>query len=159
VRSGAASRVLGAWQFNSIFQLRDGQPYTLFTNADTANIGAIDQSTRARPDLIGNPHLSDPTPARWFNTAAYAIPRQYTFGSAGRNQLRSDGFANVDFSIFREDSFGERIHTQLRIEAFNLFNHPTFGIPQTLISSPTFGRVSGTISTARQIQLALKLSF
>lgn len=158
-RSGAAARILGAWQLNSIFQLRGGQPYTLFTNADVANIGAIDQSTRARPDLIGNPHLSEPTPARWFNTAAYAVPRQFTFGSSGRNQLRTDGFANVDFSIFREDSFGERIHTQLRIEAFNLFNHPTFGTPQTLISSPTFGRVSGTISTARQIQLGLKLSF
>ena len=144
---------------NSIFQLRGGQPYTLFTNADVANIGAIDQVTRVRPDLIGNPHLSNPSPTQWFNTAAYAVPRQFTFGSAGRNQLRSDGLANVDFSIFREDSFGERIRTQFRVEAFNLFNHPTFGVPQTLISSPTFGRVSGTVSTARQIQLGLKVSF
>ena len=159
LQSGPVSRIVGAWQVNSIFQVRSGQPYTLFTNADIANIGAVDATTRARPDLIGDPHLSNPTPARWFNTAAYAVPRQFTFGSSGRNQLRTDGMVNVDFSFFREESFGERVRAQLRVEAFNLFNHPTFGIPQTLISSPVFGRVSGTASTARQIQLGLKLSF
>jgi len=48
---------------------------------------------------------------------------------------------------------------QFRAEAFNILNHPTFGTPQGLITSPTFGAVSSTVSTARQIQLGLKLVF
>jgi hypothetical protein len=159
LRSGVGAWILGSWQMNSILQLRSGQPYTLFTNADIANIGAVSGTTRVRPDLIGNPRLDKPTPSLWFNTAAYAIPRPFTYGSSGRNQLRSDGFVNMDFSLFREDRIGERVRTQLRVESFNVLNHPTFGVPQTQFSAPNFGRVGSTISTARQIQLGLKVSF
>ena len=87
LHQGTASRILGSWQINSIVQIRSGQPYTLTTNLDIANIGARSGTTRARPDLTGNPHLTNPTPEAWFNTAAYAVPRQFTFGSSGRNQL------------------------------------------------------------------------
>jgi len=45
------------------------------------------------------------------------------------------------------------------VEAFNILNHPSFGIPQSLITSPSFGQVSSTVSTARQIQLGLKINF
>jgi hypothetical protein len=65
----------------------------------------------------------------------------------------------MDFSLFREDRIGERVRTQLRVESFNVLNHPTFGVPQTQFSAPNFGRVGSTISTARQIQLGLKVSF
>ncbi len=53
----------------------------------------------------------------------------------------------------------ERVTMQLRVEAFNIFNHPNFGIPQTLITSSSFGAISSTISTARQIQMGLKFIF
>lgn len=48
---------------------------------------------------------------------------------------------------------------QFRAELFNSFNHPTFGTPVSLFTSPQFGRVTSTVSTARQIQLGLKLIF
>jgi hypothetical protein len=159
LRQGIASRILGSWQINGIVQLRSGQPFTLATNADIANIGAIAGSTDDRPDLVGNPHLDNPSPSAWFNTKAYAVPKQYTFGSSGRDQLRTDPYKNLDLSLFREDAILERLRMQLRVEAFNIFNHPTFGIPQTLITSPSFGALSSTVSTARQIQLGVKLIF
>ena len=159
LREGVISRILGSWQMNGIVQIRSGQPFTLATNADIANIGAVAGSTDARPDLIGDPHLSNPSPAAWFNTKAYAVPRQYTFGSSGRNQLRTQGYRNFDLSLFREDALWERLRMQVRVEAFNVFNHPTFGTPQTSITDPRFGQISSTVSTARQIQLGLKLIF
>src|SRR5581483_11276773 len=112
-----------------------------------------------RPDLVGDPHLSNPTPTLWFNKTAYAMPKPYTFCTSGRNQLRSDNYTNLYFSLFREDAITERLRLQIRAEAFNILNHPSFGIPQTLITSPNFGQVSSTVSTARQIQLGLKLNF
>jgi hypothetical protein len=159
VTDGIASKVLGNWQMNAITQIRGGQPYTLFMNVDVANIGAINQPVRARPNLVGDPTLANPRPEMWFNTAAFASPAQYTFGSSGRNILTSDGLVNFDLSLFREDRIREAMRLQFRAELFNAFNHPTFGTPVALFTSPQFGRVTSTVSTARQIQLGLKLIF
>jgi hypothetical protein len=108
---------------------------------------------------VGDPHPSNPTPQAWFNTAAFAAPASFTFGSAGRNILRTGTAEDFDLSFFREDRITERIKSQFRMEAFNAFNHPTFGIPQTTFTSPTFGVVSTTIGNARQVQLGLKVIF
>lgn len=159
VSDGIASRIVGSWRINSIIQLRSGQPFTLFTNVDIANIGAIQGGSQDRPDLVGDPHVDNPSPSRWFNKSAYAVPKPYTFGTSGRNQLRSDSYQNFDLSLFREDALTERLRMQFRAEAFNILNHPSFGTPQGLITSPTFGQVSSTVSAARQIQLGLKLIF
>jgi len=159
VTQGLASRILGSWQMNAIVQLRSGQPYTLIMNVDVANIGARRPWSRARPNLVGNPRLSNPTPLAWFDKSAYATPALFTFGTAGRNQLRTDGFQNFDLSLFRDYRLSERLRMQFRVEMFNAFNHPTFGTPQTNFTNPVFGRISSTVSTARQIQLGLKVIF
>jgi len=156
---GIGARVFGNWQINGIVQARSGQAFTPVTNLDIANVGALDASSRDRPDLVGDPHLSSPSPSLWFNKAAFRSPAQYTYGSAGRNILRSAALKDLDLSLFREDKLTERIKLQFRAESFNLLNHPTFDVPQTTITSPLFGVVSGTIATARQIQLGLKLLF
>jgi len=157
LRSGALARLLGNWQMNAMLLARSGQAFTPVTNLDTANIGAPGQNTRVRPDLLRDPRLSNPTPAAWFDRSAYAVPAPFRFGTAGRNQLRADRLDNLDFGLFREDRWTERLRSQLRLELFNALNHPSFGTPQLLITSPRFSEVSGTASNARQMQLALKV--
>jgi len=154
-----ASRIFGNWQLNSIVTLRSGEPFTPQTNSDIANIGAVNSANRARPDVVGDWHVDHPRPEAWFNKTAFAAPRQFTYGTAGRNILRSQSLKNVDLSLFREDRITERIKLQFRGELFNTFNHPTFAIQQTVTTNPQFGQVSGTASTARQIQLGLKALF
>ncbi len=156
---GLGARVLGNWQVNGILQTRSGQPFTPVTNLDIANVGALDASSRDRPNLVGNPHLSNPSASAWFNKAAFAAPAQYTYGNAGRNILRSQALNDVDFSLFREDRITERLKLQFRAELFNVLNHPTFDVPQTTTTSPVFAAESATVSNARQVQLALKLLF
>lgn len=159
LNSGVGSKILGRWQSNAIVQARSGQPYTLFMNVDIANIGAINQAARARPNIVGNPVMDSPSTAAWFNKAAFASPAQFTIGNSGRNILRSDNLMNLDLSLFREDRIREGIRLQFRAELFNSMNHPTFGVPVSLFTSPQFGQVTSTASTARQIQLGLKLIF
>ena len=159
LNSGIGSKILGNWQFNGIIQLRSGQPFTPRMNIDTANIGATRAQSRALPNLVGNPRLSNPTPNGWFDTAAYAPPSVFTFGSAGRHQVRTDPLQNFDLSFFRQDQITERLRMQFRVEMFNTFNHPTFGIPQLNFTNRRFGQVSSTVGRARQIQLGIKLIF
>ena len=56
-------------------------------------------------------------------------PKHGTFGTMGRNIFRDTGFKDVDFSVFKDFRFKERIGAEFRFEVFNLFNHPIFANP------------------------------
>lgn len=84
VTSGAWSHLVGHWQVNVIMTLSSGTPYTPTIAGDPAGTLVNNQ----RPNLVGNPELPDPSPARWFDPAAFAVPASGTFGNAGRNSLR-----------------------------------------------------------------------
>jgi hypothetical protein len=150
--------IIGGWQINMIALLRSGVPYNLNINGDIANTG--NTSGYMRLNLVGDPKLSNPTRERWFNTAAFAAPPQFSFGNIGRNLLRSDGITNFDFSAFRAFALpweGKRI--EFRAEAFNAFNHVDYAPPVANLSNPAFGRVTGEASRPRQLQLGLKILF
>jgi hypothetical protein len=53
----------------------------------------------------------------------------------------------------------EGMRLQFRAESFNTFNHPHFAGPDTLVGSPTFGKICSTLNDARELQMALKLYF
>jgi hypothetical protein len=98
--------------------------------------------------------------AEYFNTAAYAAPPQYTFGTSGRHSLRTAGYWDLDTSLFRLFPFGERYKLELRGEGFNILNHPVLGYPKAdLSNAQNFGTVTSTASTQRQLQLAAKFIF
>jgi len=159
--SGIGAAILGGWQTNVIAQLRSGQPYNLAVVGDVANIGnEIAGRNYARPNVIGDPKISNPTPQRWFNPAAFAIP-SFSYGNFGRNVLRSDGVTNVDFSLFKNVPLGERLKLQLRVEAFNIFNLMSYGVPNGLLNQPTTAQVNALAQgiSPRQLQFGLKFEF
>jgi len=155
--------IVGNWQFNSIFIWRDGQAFTATDSQDRANIGGGSQ----RAEQIGDPNHSAPrTAAQWFNTSAFTLPPIYTFGNAYRNSLRAQRYIDLDSSVIRTFPLWENVKFQFRAEVFNIFNHPVLGIPNSDVSSTSFGSVSvssnppyGTASTARQMQLSGKIIF
>src|SRR5579885_2438108 len=80
------------------------------------------------------------------------------YGTEGRNVVQGPGFAEWDFSTFKGVRFSESRMLQFRAEFFNLFNRANFRLPNSDISSPTFGQVQQALSP-RLIQFALKLLF
>lgn len=149
-----ADAAIGGWQVNAIATLTSGTPFTVSYSGDVANTGNNYQGV----NLIGNPHLSNPTRLEWFNTAAFQAPAQYTYGNVGRNTLRTDWYRDVDLSVFRRFEF-KHVQTEFRAEAFNFTNTPVWGAPAATLNSTTFGKISSTASTQRELQLALKISF
>lgn len=119
-RDGLAEYLLGGWQMNGINTFQTGLPFTPTLNAATVNTG-----TGSRPNRIGEGTLANPTVDRWFDTAAFATPAQFTYGDSGRNFLYGPGRVNFDFSLFKEFRVKEGLALQFRAEAFNLFNTPT----------------------------------
>ena len=104
----------------------------------------------------------------WFNTACFAAPANFTFGSEPRvdSSLRSDGVNNFDFAVFKKLGFGPdgRGGFETRVEFFNLFNHTQFGPPNTICctaNNANFGFVTSTApgTNPRLVQFAMKVSF
>jgi hypothetical protein len=155
--------VLGNWQLNTIFNARSGQNQTVVDSADVANIG--NSNTYERGNQIGNP-FSGFTKSKneWFNTKAFAIPAQYTFGNSYRGLIRGQRLINFDSSVIRSFPIWEGVRFEFRAEAFNLFNHPVFGLNEygsTDLNSPsTFGSVDGQqANTNRELQFSGKIVF
>ena len=135
-----------------------------------------------RPDVVsGAPlYLDDPlTPGgRRFNPAAFAVPQPNRQGTLGRNGLRGFSLSQLDMAVRRQFNLSDRTNFQLRLEAFNLLNHPNFGNPISNLSDPQFGRSTAMLGSslgngglsgglnplyqvggARSLQIALKVQF
>lgn len=156
--NGIGRAFLAGWQVNGITSFRSGLPIRIVIPADTANTGV---SGGQRPNLVGDPHLQADarTTERWFNTAAFAIPAAFTFGNLGRHPFSGPGFVNWDFGAYKNFPIRERTLLQFRAEVFNIFNQTNLANPGGTVSTAQFGRISGTSTDARDVQLALRFTF
>jgi hypothetical protein len=141
-----------------------------------ANAGEITSLNAAMAGGTGGCYAS-------LNGKSFLLPNAMgQFGTMGRNIFRDTGFHNVDLSVSKNFSFGERLKAQFRVETFNIFNHPNFANPngatsgygQGAFADPSqtgafgcgcatpdnaaFNPVLGS-GSARAIQLGLKFTF
>jgi Outer membrane receptor proteins, mostly Fe transport len=163
-----ANRLTAAYVYHARYGLeirgittaQSGQPFTpilRFDNSNTGNTGGIFGSDR--PDALRSAALSDPSPERWFDTAAFAIAPQYHFGNAGRNTVRGPGIVNFDVAIARRFALHEGIALTVDAQWFNLFNRTQFDLPQLYADEPTtFGRILSA-KAPRQMQISLRLAW
>lgn len=155
------NRWLRDFENSGILAVQSGQPFTPFLQFDNSNTGNTGGAGNGydRPNVVGDWHLANPTPQEWFNTAAFAIPPQYTFGNAGRNIVTAPGLFTVDLSLARRFPIGERSAIVFQAQAFNTLNRANFDVPQNFVDNPaTFGRIFSA-KAPRQIQFALRYSF
>ena len=157
--NGALDYIVGGWQINNLLQAHSGTAFSPLISSDIANIGQGFLTTE-HLNKVGNAGLSHRSPGEWFNTANYAAPALYTFGTAGRNSIPGPGFWNLDTSVFRLFPVGEGRQFEFRAEAFNVFNHANFGQPSNDFNAGSaFGTINSTANSARQLQLAGKFTF
>jgi len=158
--AGWRHTVLGDWRASGIVIAQSGAPFTvnLSSARDAANIGLINGVNVERPNLLADPNDGPRTPAEWFNTAAFAMPAQYSFGSAGRNVVIGPGLVNLDLSLQKQWPLRESEAVEFRVDAFNALNHPNFNLPGRIFGAANFGVITSA-QDARELQLALKFVF
>ena len=159
---------VGGWQTSATMVVHSGQPFTVVTAnnnsfADNPNAGGADNATQY-PDVVGNPRLSHPTIQNWYNVAAFAQPDAGTFGNERRNSLVGPDLSEIDFSLGKNFALREGIGLQFRIDGYNVFNHPSFGIPNTGVAFANGGPTSSSSITSttigpRAFQLNARVSF
>jgi hypothetical protein len=162
-----ANAVVGGWEFSGVIRFASGTPLLLAAQNTLSTYGFGIQ----HPNVVGNVALSNPTPSEWFNVSALAQPGTFQIGNAPRffSNIRQDFMKNADLSLAKNWLVRERVKVQFKVQAFNSFNHPLFGIPsgnsggpspQLTLGAPSFGQVTQTLVTgSREIQLGLKMTF
>ena len=168
----------GGWSVDSFILARSAPPVNV--------VGAI--SLASGTALSYRPNLNSGVPlelfgsqypgGKIFNEAAFTAAPAGQQGDFGRNVLRGFGATQVDLGLQRQFQLTEKLWLHFRSEFFNLFNHPNFGNPNNMLTSPLFGHSTQTLANSlgsgganggfnplyqiggpRSIQLALKLQF
>ena len=148
----------GDWQVNGSWNIASGTPMTArvlgsYTDVARGSNGSI------RANATGLPvQISDPGVAEWFNTAAFTLPPAGQFGNVGRNTIRGPATFVGSLSINKTFPFADGRSIDVRAQATNVLNTPQFRAVDTMVNSPSFGRVT-SVGPMRKIQLVARFNF
>ena len=109
---------------------------------------------------MGDWKPNDQSLTRWLDITGFQAAAQGTFGNCPVGVARAPGYKNVDVVLSKRFAFGDVRYGEFRVEAFNVFNIPSFGPPARDIAAPnTFGTITSTISAPRVVELVFKFYF
>ena len=151
------------WQISGLLLARSGYPFTVFQSQNPqSTLTAAIPGLLYRPNRIGSGQVDNPTVDRWFDTTAFVPTSEPTaeFGNSGRNILRGPGQFTIDAALAKLTTIG-RLETEIRLEAFNLLNHPVFANPASTIGASNAGTISSLmpLTPMRQLQIGVKVRF
>lgn len=171
--TGVVGRLLEGFQLSGILTLQTGRPFDVLGTRDPLRVGRVN-----RADLVGNPFSGGgtftPGTKVFFtnNTTAFANPPFDTVPTIGRNFFHGPSFVNLDMAVSKRITIWEKVGIDLRLEAYNVLNHPNFSVPGSdngltgnVIGTALFGQITKQVGRpdattgARQLQVAAKFSF
>ena len=162
------NRWTDGWAVSGLTRFATGFPVTLYNNNDTSLLGTIpnginnngvDTPNFESGDLEINRNPRHGNPA--FNTALFSLPALGQIGTAPRRFFDGPGIYNFDMALGKSLKLSESRALELRLEAFNIFNHAQFYGPAAVngnISSANFGQIVSS-AAPRLMQVAVKCSF
>jgi hypothetical protein len=166
------------WRLSGIARYRSGSPLTPFVQTNRSrslwspSLGpgtGPDRPSYAPGRNASNAVIGNGT--QWLDPTAFVLQPIGTFGNAGRNELIGPDLRTVDLALSKFFGLSRiglgRGSVELRAEVFNLFNRANFGPPALVAFSGTegeaalssFGQIRSTITSARQMQLGVRVSF
>ena len=174
---GVSKAILDGWQLSGIAQVRGGNPLTVFVTANRSRsqwapslgpgIGR-DRASYAPGRSADDAVIGDPD--QWFDPTAFVTPPAGTFGDTGRGDFEGPNLRTLDLSLTKQARWarfgGSRV--ELRLEAFNVLNRANFAPPNLSVFAgaadvepplPNFGRIRSTVTSARQIQVGVRVVF
>ena len=175
---GVAGKFFGGWQVSGIAQFRTGRPISFVSGRGTFNRSARSGNNtpnttltlselQARTGLFfapgtGAPLLIHPDLIAADGRASSAFfthPGAGEVGGLSLTPVDGPGYWNVDTAVIKRIRFKERLGVELRLEAFNVFNHTNFSVPNTLnIDDTDFGKINAAFDP-RILQLSWKFTF
>ena len=143
----AKKRATRGWAVDAVWRARAGFPISVLASDQFLGISLVNAF---RPDVNpGVPFwIADPNSAggRQLNAAAFSVSAAGQQGTLGRNPISGFGMMQVDLALRREFRLSDRRRLQLRLEAYNALNHPSFADPIRYLNSPVFGESTSMLN-------------
>ena len=167
---GLAAQIFGGFQISGTLSRFSGLPFSVGTSNSSLNAGGQSQSADQLNPVVKILGGHDANSA-YFDGTAFGPINTARLGSSGRNILRGPGFFTMNQNVSRTFYIAEKVKLQLLGEAFNLTNTPSFSNPATTWAAPTlnadgsvrsynnYSVITGTNSSARQLQVGAVLRF
>ena len=176
--SGAAGALLDRWHLSSIWTMRSGNPLTVFVQTNRSrsqwNPSRGPGIGQDRPDYApgyGPDSAVLGHPEQWFDPNAFVLQPAGTFGNTGRGDFTGPDLRTLDLALTKHAQWGRlgaNGRLEFRIEAFNVLNRANFGTPELRAFAgvrdgeapiATFGRITTTVTSSRQIQVGVRATF
>jgi len=156
--AGTPAAIFGGWVLNGSVQLASGTPFTARVLSSVVDVARGTNGT-LRADYNGQPiAANDPTALQFFNTAAFSLPAPGTYGNAGRDTIIGPGTSTVNFGLTKNITLGQNRVLSIQLFANNLLNDVQFASIDTVVNSPTFGRVTA-VRPMRRLQIQTRFRF
>jgi hypothetical protein len=162
--SGWKALAINNWEIAPIIRATTGAPFTVTSGFDNS-LTALGTD---RPNFIGgniylhthpDNSVGGLTNPNSLDVSKFTENPLGTYGNSPRNGFVGPKFFNIDSSLSRSFPLHEALALTLRLEAFNVLNHPNFGNPAANVASPTgFGKISSA-QAPRIFQAAAKITF
>ena len=151
--------IFGDWQWSGDWTIASGLPFTPYLLGDPAEVNGGTNGT-LRPNVVPGQPMTLPNPSigGWFNTAAFAAPPPDQYGNARRNSIIGPGTLLFDMAFTKTFPLKESRVLEFRAQATNIFNMPQYTTIDTVLNSPTFGRVTG-VGAMRAFTLTARFRF
>jgi trimeric autotransporter adhesin len=155
---GLMQDFLGGWQWSGDWTIASGLPFTpriigSYSNVNSGVNGTLRADVTGLPVSIPNPSISE-----WFNTGAFVTPPVGQYGNARRNSIIGPGEVLFDMAISKVIQLKESRMLELRFSSTNVFNHPIYSAIDTVLNSPTYGRVI-SVSAMRASLITARFRF
>src|SRR5215213_9328492 len=157
------NHVIGGWETAGTVIWMSGRPFTVYSG-----INSVSNVVQSTADCNGCSRNSGQLVLEsgrnfWFDQATrsqFSAPVPGTIGNTGRNFFLAPNYFQWDASLAKKFRITERVSFDLRVDARNVLNNPSFDNPTAVITSTIFGRINDSVTNnARRIQLSGKLSF
>jgi hypothetical protein len=185
-QGGAVNVLVGGWKIAAVQKYQSGTPLSVSSPGWTSGIFAGPQgatgNSNGRPNIVSGQKVGALHgkyvwgTSRLLNMAAFTPAPNFTFGDAPKALgIRELFNKSEDFNITKAiPMFTDRVHTDFRVEFFDLFNRHQFTGFDTSVScsiSPTetcdplvntnsnFGNAGGLAYGPRNIQGPLRIAF
>ncbi len=166
-RNPVLSRLVGGWTLTTGVVWQSGRPFTpvsgtnSFSNKNSSR--AVYTGTNFNPRYQNDPVSGVPFLFTAEERAQFTIPGPGEYGNIGRNSFRLPPFFNMDASLIKKIPLRETMNLELRAQVFNLTNTPYYGFTGVTVGAvippTTFSRNLGTETSARIVEVAIKLNF
>ena len=165
---GVAGAALGGWRWSTVWTMQGGVPFEIKTGFNRSRQNVTSSSLGDRPNWAPGCDANSAFLGQvnaWFDVNCFVLNDVGFLGNVQARAMRGPGLFTSDWSLAKSFSFMNGRRIEVQAQAFNITNQVNFRVPAASLwqnattRNPNAGRITATVTPARQVQFGVKFTF